>query len=136
MMMLIFPRSISRSTPLSTLCSPNALWIPRMRIWCSSDFCAGSSAAALIAAPSAHYGSARQVGPLHSPPGRESPSPAFARSFVLQHQDDVGEEVIEHQNRHEAADDRARRANADALGAARGVEPLRAADHRQRREIG
>ena len=50
------------------------------------------------------------------------------RSFVLQHQDDVGEEVVEDQDGHEAADDRAGGADADALGAARGVEALRAGD--------
>src|SRR6185503_21231460 len=35
-----------------------------------------------IVAPRAHFGSARQVASLHSAPGRENPSPAFARSFA------------------------------------------------------
>src|SRR6185312_13070645 len=40
------------------------------------------AARALIVAPRAHCGAARQVGSLHSPPGREKPAASFARSLL------------------------------------------------------
>src|SRR5262245_24686732 len=36
----------------------------------------------LMVAPRSHSGAARQVGSLHSPPGRENPAPSFARSWL------------------------------------------------------
>src|SRR5262249_11440086 len=36
----------------------------------------------LIVAPPTHFGSAQQVGSLHSPPGCENPSPAFVGSLL------------------------------------------------------
>src|SRR5262245_27610682 len=46
-------------------------------------------AAGFMVAPRAHCSSARQVGSLHSPPGRENPSPPFARSFVFSAREDA-----------------------------------------------
>ena len=52
--------------------------------------------------------------------------------IILQRENDVGQKIVEHQDGHEAADDRARGADTDALGAALGVVPLVAGDERQR----
>src|SRR5689334_11893423 len=66
-----------RLTSSSATKSPNLRCTP----WTMIAFSAG-----LIVAPPAHCGSARQVGSLHSPPGRENPSPSFAGSFFHRHE--------------------------------------------------
>src|SRR5581483_1836002 len=116
MMMLIWPRTTSRSTPFKTSCGPNDFLIPRILIWMGSR--------SLIVGSADDDAAPRAADSIY-----RSDS---LRSSVLDRQNDVGEEVVEHQDGDEAADHRARGADADALGAAGRVVALIAADERER----
>ena len=117
MMMLVLPRSMSRSMPRRTCCGPKVLFSPRTRICQRSSRCARRRRPALDAAGGRALGVGRAA--VHD----------LVRPEDVE---DVDEEVVEHEDRDRACDHGARRGKADLLGAAADVEALVAGGQRQR----